>query len=321
MRASDAVGMVGRMSPDAGASGEVAVLAQRRPVVVGVDGGPESRRALTWAIEEAVRRRRPLHLLHAGADPAGEDPAGEDGTSREADDRANSGTAQAILDQALSRARAVGPGLEVTTQITHESPAQALVSASATASCVVVGSRGRGALVGAVLGTTSAEVAASAACPVVVVRRLAKVEPERPGVVVGADGSDLSTEAIGYAFAQASLRGVPLTVVHACPARSSGGYVAPWLSDDPAAKVAQERALTAEEVAGWAGQYPDVRVRQHVLRADPVSALVDHSRGAELVVVGSRGFGGLSGRLVGSVSQGVLGRAHCPVAVVRSGHR
>ncbi|GAA4116796.1 universal stress protein [Knoellia locipacati] len=295
----------------AGHSGPPPAIAHGGPVVVGVDSAPESRAALTWAIEEATRRKRPLHLLHARAR--------QDSSGPVAPGAQDPDPVRTVVETALVRARTVAPDLEVTTQVSDESPATALVAASESASCVVVGSRGRGALTGAVLGTTSAEVAVRASCPVVVVRRLGVVETERPSVVVGTDGSGLSTEAIGYAFAQASLRRLPLTVVHACPSRSSGGYVAPWLSDDPAARVAEEQAATAEEVTGWSEQYPDVRVRRHVLRADPVKALVDHSRGAELLVVGSRGIGGVSGRLVGSVSQGVLSRAHCPVVVVRTG--
>lgn len=294
-------------------SGPIPLMAERRPVVVGVDSAPESRLALTWAIEEAVRRRRPLHLLHARGRS---DSSAPGGTVNDGAD-----PVRTVVETALVRVRTVAPDLEVTTRVSDESPAAALVAASQSAMCVVVGTRGRGALAGVVLGTTSAEVAVSAACPVVVVRRLGEVEPERPGIVVGTDGSGLSTDAIGYAFAEASLRRVPLTVVHACPASSSGSYVAPWLSDDPPARVAAEQAATAEEVAGWSEQYPDVRVRRHVLRADPVKALVDHSRGAELLVVGSRGIGGVSGRLVGSVSQGVLSRAHCPVVIVRTGIR
>ena len=294
-----------------GSSGPARATARRGPVVVGVDSTPESRPALTWAIEEATRRKRPLHLLHARARQDGPVPAGPGADGAD--------PVRTVVETALVRVRTVAPDLEVTTQVSDESPATALVAASGSALCVVVGSRGRGALAGAVLGTTSAEVAVNAACPVVVVRRLGEVEPERPRVVVGTDGSGLSTEAIGYAFAQASLRRVPLTVVHTCPERSSGSYVAPWLSDDPAARVAVEQAATAQEVTGWSEQYPDVRVRRHVLRGDPVKALVDHSRGAELLVVGSRGIGGVSGRLVGSVSQGVLSRAHCPVVVVRTG--
>ena len=291
------------------------VMAQRRPVVVGVDASAHGRLALTWAVEEAVRRHRPLHLLHAGARV----PATDSGSQSGSDSRSDSAVSLSpLLAQAAARARDLAPDLEVTAELSEDSASAALLAASTSAFSVVVGSRGRGALVGAVLGTTSAAVAAGAACPVVVVRRPARVEPERPRVVVGVDGSELSTAAVGYAFAQAALRGVPLTVVHACPARGGGGYVPPWRSDDPAATVASEHAATAEEVAGWSTEYPDVRVRRHVLRADPVNALVDHSRGAELLVVGSRGFGGVSGRLVGSVSQGVLSRAHCPVAVVRA---
>jgi nucleotide-binding universal stress UspA family protein len=260
----------------------------RRPVVVGVDDRPSSRVVLDWAIDEAVRRSSPLHVLHSREDASGP-------------------PSTAALVEAVAHVHGVARMLEVSTEISPLRPSLALVEASKRADCLVVGAPAHAPLVGALLGTTSLEVAAHAACPVVVVRQFPEINVSRPGVVVGADGSELSVQAIGYAFGEAAARMLPLTVVHV------------WSAElDRTARTGQEDALAAEEVAGWAETYPDVSVHRHVLRGHPVKALVDHSRGAELVVVGSRGLGGFAGLLLGSVSQGVLQHAHCPVAVVRS---
>jgi nucleotide-binding universal stress UspA family protein len=75
--------------------------------------------------------------------------------------------------------------------------------------------------------------------------------------------------------------------------------------------------VLAERLAGWGEKYPDVRVQRVVTRDRPARALVDESRRAQLVVVGSRGRGAAAGLLLGSVSHAVLYRAHCSVAVVR----
>jgi len=262
-------------------------------------------------VDEANRRGRPLHLLHARTPPESALGAGVGARGQAATPPA--------LAAALDRAREVAPDIEVTAEASDLTPVSALVEASSYASCVVVGARGRGPLVATLLGSTSEQLTAQAACPVVVVRRPAEVGDGRPTVVVGVDGSALSSAAIGYAFASADARGIPLTVVHACPSRAHRDYVPPWRAPDPAAAALREQAATAEDVAGWSEQFPDVRVRRHVLRGDPASTLVDHSRGAELLVVGSRGFGGMGGRLVSSVSQAVVDGAHCPVAVVHAG--
>jgi nucleotide-binding universal stress UspA family protein len=282
------------------------------PVVIGVDERPTSRVALDWAIDEAARRGLPLHILHARREPPGS-RLGVPGSGA-------SGTPPAVVAEAVAHANALAPQLEVTYEVSVLKPAVALLAASERAECVVVGARGRGSFASAFLGTTSFDVAAHAACPVVVARQFPEIEPARPGVVVGADGSPLSSEAIGYAFAQAAERELPLTVVHVWSGDLDSEYLPTDFATDPAGLREQEKALAAEEVAGWAEKYPDVVVRRHVLRGHPVKALIDHSRGAELVVVGSRGRGGFARMLLGSVSQGVLQHAHCPVAVVRSRH-
>ena len=281
--------------------------ARRHPVVLGVGSRRSTGPALVWAVEEAARQHRPLHVIHAGSSPDHARPAGV-GTDGE--------PLAPEVAAVVSRARELSPGLEVTAEVSEGTPAHALTEASAYASCVVIGGHGRGSLTAGLLPSTSDEVAMHAQCPVVVVRGPVESRKVRSSVVVGVDGSARSAEAIGYAVASAADHGLPLTVVHVCPSRASNGYVPPWRSADPAAGVEVERAATAQEYAGWSGEYPDVRVHSHVLRGDPVTALVDHSRQAALVVVGTRGFGGVSGRLVGSVSQALLHQAHCPVAVV-----
>lgn len=281
------------------------------PVVVGVDGHPAADQALDWAIAEAQRLRAPLHVVHARMMPLR-------GPSVETSFAIHTPESDEILDAATARVRSLAPSLALTTAPAYGNAAALLSDESRGASCLVVGARKKSALGSVLLGSTSLDVAAHAPCPVVVVRELPQQLPDRPGVVVGSDGSELSDTAIAVGFEQADRLGVPLTVVHAWFTDDTTGLSA-LVTEDTALAIAQEEdAVASEAVAGWSEKYPDVRVRQRVLRAHPVEALVDQSRGAELVVVGSRGHGGFTGMLLGSVSQGVLHHAHCPVMVVRS---
>ena len=77
-----------------------------------------------------------------------------------------------------------------------------------------------------------------------------------------------------------------------------------------------ERTTLAQRLAVSRDEFPDVDVQEKTVRGDAADALVDESRGAELVVVGSLGRGGLGAILRGSVSHNLLHHAHCPVAVV-----
>lgn len=286
-------------------------------IVVGVDDQPASRTALDWAADVAAQRHLPLHLVHAASMPL----HGPGATANV--DHPTAG-ADAVLEVARDRVREVWPGVAVTTSTAHGNPAVLIVDASRGATMVVVGARGQGARRSAMLGSTSVDVAAHAHAPVVVVRQLPQQLPQRPGVVVGTDGSALSAAAIAAAFQEADQRSLPLTVVHAWfldYAEGGAGYgvIVPGFADVRRQVADAEVAVAAEAVAGWSEKYPDVVVRRHVVNAHPVQALVDHCLGAELVVVGSRGRGGFTGLLLGSVSQGVLHHAQCPVMVVRDG--
>jgi len=145
---------------------------------------------------------------------------------------------------------------------------------------------------------------------------------ERSGrIVVGVDGSEASQPALAYGFAYADSTGSTLTAVHTWWWEPLEGVSLgePWIGDWT--EIAnQEAALVSEILGGYSEKYPDVRVRRHVVRGDPVVELLEQSRDASLLVVGSRGRGGFIGLLLGSVSRRVLKRATCPVAVVRSVH-
>ena len=170
---------------------------------------------------------------------------------------------------------------------------------------------------GVLMGSVSVQVAAHARCPVVVVRTTPPRAAAGAPVVVGVDGSALSTNAIAYAYEQASSRGVGLTVVHAWWLEHVEGASASATWDVVWQKFAQEeQSLVSQSLAGWEEKYPDVTVRRHSVRGLPVEALVRQSENACLVVLGTRGRGGFVGLVLGSVSQGVMHRAQCSVAIV-----
>ncbi|MFD9031029.1 universal stress protein [Streptomyces sp. NPDC059567] len=130
-------------------------------------------------------------------------------------------------------------------------------------------------------------------------------------VVVGVDGSSTSLAAVGAAAMAAARRGAALRVVHAdVPIKPR--HVVP----DPAGRtLVQEAAVHALDVA------PEVAVTRAVVTGDVVHVLEAESQAADLIVVGSRGMGGLVGLLLGSTPVSLAARSRCPVMTVRQKHR
>jgi nucleotide-binding universal stress UspA family protein len=285
-------------------------MRQHPPIVVGVDGSPTSGPALRWAIREAATRGVPIQLVSAWNPSYDIDTLGL--ATRVVEDHCRS-----ILDAARDVIADADQSIEVTNK-TYIGPATtALVDASHHADSVVVGSRGRRTLPALLLGATSLEVAAHAACPAVVVRERADAHSGR--IVVGVDGTPRSNEAVAYAFAFASVHNVNLTVLHAFQVEYVEGVISKVTAEESNARLAQqELALTSETVAGWGEKYPDVHVEMVTVRDHPVGALVAASTTSDLLVLGGRRRGRIGGALLGSVGHGVLHDAHCPVAVVRS---
>jgi len=139
-----------------------------------------------------------------------------------------------------------------------------------------------------------------------------------PSVVVGVDGSDASLGAFAHGAWEASRRGLPLRLVFCYDIPPSFGVLGagaePLLGDEPPAGVAELLASLAEQ-AGAA--YPDLAVDTAVIAGGPGATLVEESRSAALVVVGSRGRGGFSGLLLGAVGTQLSAHAAGPVIVIR----
>ncbi|MBB5826624.1 universal stress protein [Micromonospora carbonacea] len=283
-------------------------------VVVGVDGSPSSLRAVRLAAAEAARRDRPLRVVHGFIWPLLRVPLGPAaGAPPGAGLREQAG--QLVAD-AVAEAEQAAPSLRVTGEIIDGEAAAVLVGESPTAVLVVVGDRGLGGFGALVLGSVAVQVAAYADCPVLVARGAA-----RPGgpVVVGVDGSALSRAAVEFAAEAAAARGVALRAVHAYrhPASAGPGDMQPLVYDEDRLRGEEQRML-ADSLAGVGDRWPQVPVEAVVAHRRPVAALTDASRDAQLLVVGGRGHGELTGLLLGSVSHAVLHRADCPVAVVRA---
>ncbi|NML51775.1 universal stress protein [Streptomyces sp. R302] len=136
-------------------------------------------------------------------------------------------------------------------------------------------------------------------------------------MVVGVDGSPDSYEALRWAADQARLTGAKLEVWGAYDVPGATGRSAPAV--DAAYDAAHARQVMTEEIRGVLDRTGDVPLEEHVARGNPAGVLTEASKGADLLVVGSRGRGGFASLLLGSVSQQCALHASCPVVIVRPG--
>jgi len=135
-----------------------------------------------------------------------------------------------------------------------------------------------------------------------------------PVIVVGADGSDLSIDALRWAADQARLTGARLVVVTGYEPPVTIMIVPTWTEEDYALEA--EKALEHTVVAAL-GVNPDVPVERRLVQRRPAHALTEAARGASLLVVGSHGRGELPGMHLGSVAGYCVHHAPCPVLVLR----
>jgi nucleotide-binding universal stress UspA family protein len=285
------------------------------PVVVAV-GDDVTGSAVDWAAAEAAARRCGLHIVHAerlrwAVDPSGLVPVADFWSCR--------ATAVDVLRDAVRRARAVAPDVDVVAELAFGPPAPSLLLRSRAAQLLVLGrgnavfrSRLRNTLAPSVCG----RVAGRSHCPVAVVRPL-RSDPQAgsaPRVVVGVDGTGCCAPALAVAFRAAAQREVPLTAVHAWAPDAPADHEA--VCGAAAASKAHAEELLDQALEPWRMRFPIVPVATRLSIGNPADVVIRESEGAALVVVGSRGRGAVRSRLFGSVSRVVTERARCPVVVV-----
>jgi nucleotide-binding universal stress UspA family protein len=284
-------------------------------IVVGVDGSPASERALRWAAAEAVRRSAALEVVHAWTTPYPLNPP-----DYFVDPAPFEARGAEILHRMMTSlaGRDVPGGMRPV--LVRDRAAQALLEAADGAQLLVVGSRGRGGFSGLLLGSVSQDCVQRAPCPVAVIPP-AWAGESHGRVVVGVDGSEPSSGALRWAAEAAALREAELDAVNAFDALQvvmPMGLAAAGADRELLAKASDD-LLQEMTKAATDGTGPRPRSVELIsMRAGPARALLDAALGADLLVVGSRGRGGVRGLLLGSVSQQCVHHAPCPIVVVPS---
>ncbi|WP_406481011.1 universal stress protein [Streptomyces sp. NBC_01615] len=295
-----------------------------QPVAVGVDGSAESLAAAEWAAHEAVRRDRPLRLVHVW----NWHPRQTDGEIANAAQRH---LALRALRRAEERVRAACPGVRPYDEQVEGPAATALLTAAERADLLVLGSRGLSGFTGFLVGSVALDVVARATRPVVLVRAGEEAEdahlPAADGsastssgyrdVVFGIDLGDACDEVIRFAFEAALLRHARLRAVHAWQAPSPLG-LGPGdigLVDGPQ-RADEWLGFLSGVLHVWRDKYPDVEVLESVAEGKASDVLVRAASGASLLVVGHRLAWRPMGPRTGPVTHAVIHHAGCPVAVV-----
>ena len=290
-------------------------------ILVGVDGSEGSRRALRWAMGEAVARRTLLQPVTVWQSPY---DLGEM-LYLPVDEEAIATDAKLRLDGAIAEAAGTDPAPDVDPLVLHGDPAQVLCESSADAALLVVGSRGRSGLAGVMLGSVSTKCAHHSRCPLVIVPHGDREDENRAlgqvtRILVGVDGSEGSRRALRWAIEEAAVRGASVDAVAVWQDPYRGDmtfeYEIPYLRRDRRATLEHVDGKLAEAVAEVVGHDPVVEVDPLVVEGDPAETLCERSAGADLLVVGSRGHGGFARLMLGSVSSACAHRSRCPIAIV-----
>ncbi|MGW2894005.1 universal stress protein [Streptomyces sp. NPDC001212] len=294
------------------------------PVIVGVDGSAESLAAVEWAAREAVRRDRPLRMVHARNWTRRQ-------TESEPANAAQRQLARRTLRQAEEHIRGSVPDVRLTDEQVEGPATAALLKATEQAELLVLGSRGLSGFTGVLVGSVAQGVVAMAPRPVVLVRAGEEAEDEHfpaddgspstgtgfRDVVLGIDLADACDEVIEFAFEAARLRHARLRVVYAWqpPSAISLGPGDIGLINDPA-QAEEWRDFLSALLRVWRDKYRDTEVLETVVEGKASTVLVRAASAASLLVVGRR----LSERptvpRIGPVTHAAVHHVRCPLAVV-----
>ena len=272
-------------------------------VVVGVDGSSRDEPTVELAARESALRSWPLLVVHVDESPL---PVLDvlAWTPVEAES-----TAGGLFDSARAIAARTDPGVPVRAAAHVGRPENVLRELSTSAGLIVVGTGRKVAAAQFLYGTVSLNIAAHAACPVLVVGEPAAPMP-RGRVVVGVDGSRHSRAALRAAAEEAQLRNAELLVHTSWLVEVVEGFVVTEPGSERWRQVEEHhRSVQEQAVADALGETREgLRITHEIVNGPSVDALVSASKDADLLVVGNRGRGGFLGKLLGSVTMGLLQR-------------
>ncbi len=289
-------------------------------VVVGVDVPETSGDAVKWAARTAQVHGVPLTMVHAVEGVAGL-PTGvvgaEDTTTRDLLQATTE--AETTLDHAVAAVREEFPDLAVNPVEIVGDNVKSLLAHQEDA-LLVVGTGRRNSLSELILGSTSLGVAMHASSPVAVVPPGSSGQEVRGVISVAVDGSADSAVAARIACQEARVRGAKVVAINTWGLEVVDGFVVTESDQEQFAAIQQRQAdLVERTLAGARRDYPDVEIEVQVVHGRVIATLVDWAARSDLLVMGSRGLGGFSGKLLGSVSQRVLRQSTCPVMIAKSG--
>ena len=221
---------------------------------------------------------------------------------------------EALLSQAHETGAPSGPRRRGRGTARGHHPRNLLLDVAEDAHLVVLGSRGRGPVLTHLLGSVGVGVVRRARCPVVV-HRPGHPGRVRDGVVVAVDATEDAIPVLEFAFHQASLRGLPLRVVHYVMDPRSALVGVPMVGD-LSQQLQQERARALRGDGRLGERYPDVRTTVRTTPGLATHDIVTAATRADLLVVGTHQRPAADRLLVGSLSTAVLEHVTCPVAVV-----
>jgi len=265
------------------------------PVVVGIDGSDAAINAAKWAVDEAISRDVPLRIVHVTHI--------EDQPSTPQDAfRLDVQYAESSLRAATAAVEATGKPVKIETDVLRGSPDTALINESRNATMVCVGSVGIGALAKAMWGSTAANVAEKAYCPVAVIR--SPHDPpvsETDWIVVVVDDHADNESVIEHAMDEARLRNAPVLAVGV-----RQHHFGEMSHDELDRRIEESKK-----------HYPDVRAYPVSTAASMAGFLANHEDiSVQLAIVGGADATDVE-KIIGPHSHALVPHGECSVLVVR----
>ncbi len=270
-------------------------------VVVGIDGSHAAVDAAVWAAPEAASRDIPLRFVFA-IDSA-DNPSPVEAARRLA-------AAELAIRHAFTTVESADPTVKIEVEILQENPMRALIEASRSAVMLCVGALGIKRATQDGVGSTAAALAASAHCPVAIVRTRRRAAKQTRWVVAEVDTFPAAGSVLGRALEEAELRSAPLRVLTTWQSRYTDIHDSHAVADgNRLAKAQLDRRLEADK-----HRYPRLDVQAVAVHGSTLHYLAKHVDAIQLVVVGRQRVDGVAD-LIGPTGHAALHDTECSILV------